>query len=188
MSILSEGLISLVGLSRLLRLDPSGLQFLRATPDGFLRSFWAAAVVSPSYILLHAVVGDPNLDAAGLPVYLLVQLVTSVILWGAIPLMMWYVAEAIDRRERFYVFATAYNWGQILVLAINLPLWVVIVAGMAGTGAVFLEVLTLIGSLGMLGLIYFFGLRVSALGAMGLVVLDVMLSYLIDGLTDTMYH
>lgn len=187
MSILAEGLTSLLGLMRLFCLDPSGLQFLRATPDGFLRSFWAAAVVSPSYILLRTDLEDPELQAVGVPLYLVGQLLTSIILWGAIPLAMWYVTEAIDRRERFYVYATAYNWGQILILAINLPFLIVLATGTTGTGAALLEILTLVGSLGLLGLIYFYGLRITALGALGLVVLDVMLSYLITGLTSTMY-
>lgn len=119
-----EAAHGLFGAWRLLHLDASGLQHFQTTRAAFWNSFWAMAVVLPASGLQALLL---TIDQAGdttAPASLhttLVYIETFVIGWLAFPLVMAAVAEAIQRGERFVLFVVAWNWSNIVRVAIILP-------------------------------------------------------------------
>ena len=50
-----EIVASLYGAWRLMRLDPTGMTYFNLSADGFWRSFFAAVIVAPAYVLFVVV-------------------------------------------------------------------------------------------------------------------------------------
>lgn len=177
---------ALYGLSRLIRLDDGGLQFFNASREGFWNSFWVAVVVLPVYLIQSLVF----YDRADLPVgpltYAIIELETYVISWVLFPLIMIRVSTWLDRGHRFFVFAVAYNWFQLVISLVILPL-----ALLNGLGALpqGLAALLLGATAAFLVYTWFIAHKALDIGAgtaVGIVILDVLLSILINGTTDAM--
>ena len=64
---------ALYGAYRLARLDTGGMKFFDQTIDGFWRSFYAAVIVAPLFILFLAVSYDPEKIAAGPVRYIIIE-------------------------------------------------------------------------------------------------------------------
>ena len=101
---------ALAGAFRLLRFDASGFRFFDVSMDGFWRSFFAAVVILPGYILLVAL----RLEDAELanPLFRIaaVEFIGYVIGWAAFPLVMAHLSNAFGGAERYPGYIVAYNW------------------------------------------------------------------------------
>ncbi len=109
------------GAWRLAQFDPGGMRYFDRSLTGFWRSFRVAVLVAPLYALL--VYFDLH-DAKGLAGWfsiLLGESIAYVINWTAFPLLMFYLCEAIDRRDRYLGFVVAYNWSAVIQLAVMVP-------------------------------------------------------------------
>lgn len=128
---LPEATHGLFGAWRLLHLDKSALQHFRADRTGFWNSFWAAAVVLPAVGLETLLL---TVDESGQPVAaggvhaVLIYLQIFVIAWLLFPLVMAGVTDSINRGERFVLFVVAWNWSNIVRVAIVLPSVVIFAA------------------------------------------------------------
>jgi hypothetical protein len=91
---------------RLARLDISAMRLFDRTPDGFLRSFLAAAIVAPIYLLDL----EPRLPADDALHAFLVEALRYVVGWLAFPLLAYYLARYVAREERWLGYVVAYNW------------------------------------------------------------------------------
>jgi hypothetical protein len=110
----TEMQLAVGGALRLARGDRSGLGFFDASIDGFWRSFRAAAICYPLYLLLLSFrVTAPQWAASGIATILVVETIAYVISWVAFPLAILPLARWLDREERFLAFMVAYNWSQI---------------------------------------------------------------------------
>lgn len=180
---IGEFAAALRGVRRLLRLKPDAFELFDATPRGFWKSFWVAAIILPVWALLVADQAGTNGQAASLR-YFLVQGIGYVVSWLAYPLLMVRLADVLDRWPRYYSYMVAYNWFQLVQTLAWLPV-VLLLDRDAPRGLIGLLWLTTHGVL--LGYSWFIarrGLKVDTGAAIALVIIDLLLSLLIDRLTD----
>jgi hypothetical protein len=124
---LSNGLY---GAWRLAHLDRSAMQYFDASADGFLKSFYAAAICLPAFLIMMAI----KLVHAELPEHIgffeiaVVEASRYVIVWVAFPLLMSGISDVLQRGERYVGFVVAYNWAQVIETAVVLPIFLVVVA------------------------------------------------------------
>jgi hypothetical protein len=106
---------ALYGAWRLARLDPAGLGFFDRSREGLIRSFRAAIIVYPFFLLLLVLrVEDTAWQQAGAARVILIETIGYVISWTAYPLATLQLARFLDRTERWPGFIVVYNWSQIL--------------------------------------------------------------------------
>jgi hypothetical protein len=104
---------ALAGTMRLARGDRSGLAAFDRSLAGFWRSFRAALLAYPFYlIVLRMQVGIAEWQRAGGRI-LVVETIAYVIAWTAFPLVMLEVARWLGREDRFFDFMVPYNWCQL---------------------------------------------------------------------------
>ena len=117
---LNEIFRALYGAYRLARFDPNGMQYFDATAGGFWKSFFAAVVIAPFYVLVllqQFQIGEGGFLAHFLAIHLLAYF----IVWVMFALVMITVARALDRDNRYVGFIVAYNWTSVLQHALYLP-------------------------------------------------------------------
>lgn len=120
MSTSSETLRALYGTWRLARGDEQGLGFFNFSIEGFWRSFLAAAIVFPAFVLLRwNDIFDAPEDFPAIR-YMLVESIAYVIKWVAFPLIMFHVIPMLGRAERYIAFITVYNWASVLQMGLYL--------------------------------------------------------------------
>jgi hypothetical protein len=110
----TEVQLAVGGALRLAVGDRRGLGFFDASIDGFWRSFRAALICYPLYLLLLGFrVRSSQWAASGITPILLVESIAYVISWVAFPLVILPLTRWLGREDRFLVFMVAYNWSQI---------------------------------------------------------------------------
>src|SRR5713101_8096721 len=98
----TEVQLAVVGALRLAIGDRRGLGFFDASIDGFWRSFRAAAICYPLYlVLLSFRIGGPQWAASGVAPIVVVETIAYVISWVALPLLNLPVARRFGRADRF---------------------------------------------------------------------------------------
>jgi hypothetical protein len=106
--------LALVGALRLARGDRGGLECFDRSLDGFWRSFRAAVIAYPFYLMLLAMrVTVAEWERSGGLLIATVETIAYVIAWAAFPLIMLTVTQWIGRRHRYFDFMVAYNWSQV---------------------------------------------------------------------------
>ncbi len=179
--------IALYGATRLAKGDPHGIDFFDDTEEAFWRSFWAAALVAPPYLLLVAIeLSGAQIHSGALRVFL-VELIAYVVAWTAFPLAMFYVCEAIGRRDRYIRYICAANWATVLQVTLYLFVTALVASGvLSGALALALSLATHI-ALAVYGwFIARVGLMVSTMGAAGVVALDLSISLVVNGMVRAM--
>lgn len=121
----------LFGAWRMARLDRGAMAYFDATVDGFWKSFWAAAIVAPAFVIMTAFsLSQTDLpERFGFVEIALVEASRYVIAWVAFPLLMTTVADLLQRGERYVGFIVAYNWAQVVEMAVVLPVFLFVIAG-----------------------------------------------------------
>jgi hypothetical protein len=110
----TEVQLAVGGALRLACGDRRGLGFFDISIDGFWRSFRAALICYPLYLLLLGFrIAAPVWEASGVVPVLVVETIAFVIAWAAFPLMILPLSRWLDRENRFLPFMVAYNWSQI---------------------------------------------------------------------------
>jgi hypothetical protein len=132
-----ETQLAIGGALKLARGDARGLGFFDLTLDGFWRSFRAAAICYPMYLILLALrVTDAQWATAGIGRIVAVETIAFVISWTAFPLLVLPLTRFLGRENRFLAFMVVYNWCQlpqtVLFLIIGLDVATGILPGAAG--------------------------------------------------------
>ena len=110
----AEVQLALGGALRLARGDPRGLGFFDTSIDGFWRSFRAAVICYPFFLILMAFrVSAAHWQASGIMPIVIVETIGYVISWAAFPLLMLPLSRWLGREDRFLPFMVAYNWSQL---------------------------------------------------------------------------
>jgi hypothetical protein len=105
---------ALTGLLRLARGDRGGLLCFDRSVDGFWRSFRAAVLCYPLYLLLLTMrVASADWQNSGVLVIVTAETIGYVISWTAFPLAMLSVTHRIGRADRYFDFMVPYNWYQL---------------------------------------------------------------------------
>jgi len=116
-----EVLRSLFGAWRLLRLDPGGMQYFERTPDGALRSFFAAVIVLPLFLAFQVDVLGDLIAQRGIIAVAVIEALFYVIRWTIFPVLMITLLSLFGVREKFIDFLVAYNWANVLHALFYLP-------------------------------------------------------------------
>lgn len=179
----------LYGAFRLARLDPGGMTYFEQTVEGFWKSFFAAALVAPGYALLVLFDLSARESDAGLLRILIVQLCAYSLSWTAYPLIMHHVCESMGRQPAYVGFIVAFNWAKVIQMAVYLPAVLIVATGVLPGGlAALLNAAVYLVLLGYQWFVTRTALDLAGLGAVGLVVLDVLIGIIISALADGMIH
>ena len=175
---------SVYGAWRLARLDPGGMSFFELSIPGFWRSFFAAVVVAPAYVVLvvlrfeHETEVGPDLD---LGPFFVLKLVAYAVTWAAFPLAMLVLARLLSLSAFYVPFIIAYNWSAVIQIAVFLPVALIEASGLLP--ATLAGILMMIATLAILCYQWFVArvaLQTTGLIAAGLVAFDLLLGILID--------
>jgi hypothetical protein len=110
----AEVSLAFTGALRLARGDRAGLACFDRSLDGFWRSFRAAAITYPLYLVLLTMrVSVVEWQRSGGWQIVIVETIGYVIAWVAFPLIMLAVTRRIGRAHRFFDFMVPYNWCQV---------------------------------------------------------------------------
>jgi len=179
-----EIVYGLYGAWRLARRDAGAMSYFERTPAGFWKSFFAALIVAPGFaIILNYELAQFELEAGALRL-ILVEAVAYLLGWVAFPVVAHQICEAIGKREAFIGYIVAFNWAQVIQMAVLLLSFGLIASGMlpGGSGTLLYWI--------VLFVILFYqwfvtrtALAVTAAGAVGFVVLDVVIKLIIDMIT-----
>jgi hypothetical protein len=165
---------------RLLLRDRAAVQLLDGSPSGAIKSFFCALIVLPVhvFVILAGPLIPAEIDMGRL---LLVDLIAFVIEWAAWPLVMAYLAPAIQRDEELCRYIAARNWAAgpqyLLLFGITLLSAVGLVPKpVFQTLAVVVFLVVLFYDLFIIRVV----LRVSAATAVGLLIAATMLGIFIS--------
>ncbi len=172
---------SLTGAWRLARLKPDGFGWFDLSADGFWRSFLAMPVAAPLFLGFIAVQGSSGpLD----PGNLVVQLVGYLVVWCLFLGLMVPFARFFGLGAGYVPFAVAYNWAQVLLLMVFLPLSLLRAAGvMPGLMNVVMVLLMAFGMV-YVGALARFGLRTDWPQTVAVVLIEMVISYAMPELVD----
>ncbi|MGE0719821.1 MAG: hypothetical protein AB7P02_30535 [Alphaproteobacteria bacterium] len=179
---------ALDGAWRLACRDPAGLGRFAGTAQSFWRSFWAAVLAAPLFVLLLALRDLPDEPRGGMGVLLAAEGIAYVANWAAFPLAMVYVARLLRRERRYFLTIEAYNWSAVIQVALFA----------AATAIAALDFLPEALSQGiafgitLLVLVYEWfvirvGLAVGGWTAAGVVVLDLAIGVFLNGMAQSIY-
>jgi hypothetical protein len=173
---------ALYGAYRLARLDTGGMAYFDVSADGFWKSFFAAVIIAPLYLLFLLL----HYQAAGIDApfirYISLEVIAYVVSWALFPLVMAGVTKFLQREEKFIAYIVAYNWATVWQNAFYLPIQILVAAGILSP-----EAGSTIGiSVLMAVLFYVWFITRTALGvpvstAVALVVLDLILTVMVNG-------
>ena len=128
-----EARVALAGTWRLARGDRGGLFCFDRSLDGFWRSFRAAIIAYPFYLVLLAMrVSVAEWQRSGGWRILAVETIGYVIGWVAFPLLMLTVTQHLGRAHRFFDFMVPYNWCQVPQSALFVLVGLAFESGMLG--------------------------------------------------------
>ncbi|MBI1776806.1 MAG: hypothetical protein HYR63_15785 [Proteobacteria bacterium] len=179
----AEVMAALTGALRLWRSDPSGIEFFDRSQSGFWRSFCAAALAAPAHLMLLLLSSERAELADHLTRILVVEAIAYVISWTAYPLIMVFMADWLGRGPRYFDYMVPYNWAGLLQILLFLVVaalrWVGVLPEPIGAVA---ALVALVAILHFQWYIAKVGLEVSGGTAAGLVLMDLSLGVLVNGL------
>ena len=112
---------SIYGVWRIVLRDPDAPRYFNVTADGFWRSFFAAAIVAPLYLLQILLAQDliaADVNVLGFTSYLLVQAVVFVFTWVGFVILMVPVTRLLNLEASYAAFVIVWNWSQVLKIAL----------------------------------------------------------------------
>jgi hypothetical protein len=186
---LEETRLALSGALQLARGDPRGLTCFDPGEDGFWRSFRAAVLGYPFYLIILAFpveIGPaPDLD---LWTVLVVETIHYVIAWVAFPLLMLPLVDWLRRGDRYFGFMVVYNWCQLPQMAVFAAVALVGATGVLSPDGV----LTADLIVGIATLVYEWyvsrvALAISRPKAVLVIVVDVVLAAVLSHISTSLY-
>lgn len=174
------------GAGRLLRVDSGGLADFDQSVEGFWKSFYAAVLTAPAYVIVVAIHLADVEPAGGFLHLVLVESGAYVIEWVAYPLVVFYIAEMLDRQETYIRFIVALNWSRVIQMLLYLPVLLLVEAEALGALGGLLSFIVTIGVLVYQWYVTRSALDVHGLAAGLLVALDLAISVVIVQITDSM--
>jgi hypothetical protein len=177
------------GAWRLAHLDRTAMVWFDRSIDGFWRSFWAAAIVYPGFLVLLMVrVEDQQWERSSLFHIVMVETIGYVVSWTAFPLAVLSFSRWLGREPQYLGFMVAYNWSQLLQTAASLAV-VAITAGDMLPAAVATTAALLVTLAALLyeWFIAKVALEVTAAPAAAIVLLDLVLSLFVNHIAAGLY-
>jgi hypothetical protein len=191
---LRETATGLYGAYRLARLDAGGMAWFDRTLAGFWKSFFAAVLAAPLYVLLTALhlfndTGRELLETAGGMRIFLIESLAYVIGWVLFPLVMIRVTDLLQRQQEYMGFIIAYNWAGVIQIAAFLSVVALSAPGLLPEAAGdFLSMVVFFAILYYQWFITRTALRIRTGAAVAIVCLDIALSIFITGIANVMLY
>ena len=166
------------GALKLARGDVTGLDHFDDSIERFWRSFWAAAVCAPLFVIIMLSIpqASPPKDWTR---FFLVAAFNYAIAWSLWPLVMIYLADWIDRPNRYCRYIQAYNWAQVVGTTFK-TIVIALAGGMGGQG---LGILLTFATLAILFYEWFItrlALEIPGIQAIGIVIFNLILVITVD--------
>ena len=184
-----EAQLALVGTLRLARGDRGGLSCFDRSLDGFWRSFLAAVISYPLYLVLLTMrVSVAEWERSGAWRIVTVETIGYVIAWVGFPLLIFYVLRWLGRAHRFFDFMVPYNWCQVPQSALFVLVGLVSVGGMLSAQAS--ETIDMLAAIATLVYEWFIArvaLDTTGLVAALVVLLDLVLGVVISHAAGSLY-
>lgn len=182
-----EIVFGLYGAWRLARLDRGGLVYFDRSAEGFWKSFFAAALIAPAYLVLVAIDLSERGTSAGALRLLIVHVSAYSLGWTVYPIITRAICQAIGRDSAYITFIIAFNWSQVIQMIVYLPVVILGVLGLIPEGlSAWLHVLVYSVVLAYQWFVTRTALDITPFAAVGFVALDLTLSIVIQGMTDGM--
>lgn len=182
-----EAFAGLYAAWRMFLRDARALALFDATPAGALKSFWCAAIVLPGYALIVFFVHPLGITDIDWFRFVLVEAVAYAIKWCAWPLLMFYIAQALDRSDRYLLYLSAYNWSAGPQIAVWLFVLIVVFSGILTRDvAVIINIAAMIVLLLYHLFIIRTALKLTFFVSLGLVIGEAMVAQIVEVIRDSM--
>jgi hypothetical protein len=179
----NEVMRSVYGAWRLARLDPGGMNAFDLTVDGFWRSFFAMVLVAPAYVLLAAQKYAALAEPVGVFRVLVVESLGYVVGWAAFPIAAILLTRLLGLARLYVPLVVATNWAAVIQIAVFMA--AVVLARLLGEGA---GALLMLAVTILLVAYQWFVIRTAldttGANAFGLLAVDLLLSAIVNVLTD----
>jgi hypothetical protein len=181
--------LALVGALRLAKGDRGGLACFDRSLDGFWRSFRAAIIAYPFYLMLLTMrVSIAEWERSGGFLIVTVETIAYVAAWAAFPLIILTVTRRIDRAHRFFDFMVPYNWSQLPQTALFVLIGIEAESGvLSASAAQAIEVAAAIAVVVYEWFIARVALDATASAAAFIVFVDLILGALISHVASSLY-
>jgi hypothetical protein len=181
--------LALRGTLQLARGDRLGLSCFDRSLDGFWRSFRAAVIAYPLFLMLLTMrVTIAEWERSGGLWIAAVETIGYVVAWVAFPLIMMSVTSWLDRAHRFFDFMVPYNWSQVPQSALFALVGLETTTGVLGSStAAAIEAAALIAVLVYEWYLARVALDTTVPAAIFVVFVDFLLGVLISQITGSMY-
>lgn len=105
---------SLYGAALLAKFDVDGLNAFGHGAEDAAKSFVAAAIVAPMYLLWVLLYGSGYPEDTPFIFAFVFECLSYAIGWMLFPLVVWYLSPVLGCRDRFFHFLAAYNWAAVI--------------------------------------------------------------------------
>jgi hypothetical protein len=185
----AEAALALTGTLRLALGDRGALACFNATEEGFWRSFRAAVLCYPMFVLLLVFpVEIGTADEGHSWSYFIVETIRFVIAWTAFPLIALPLASWLGRGDRFLLFMTVYNWCQVpQTVAFTAVTMLGALGALPPEGVLLGDLVVGIGSLVYEWYVSRVALAISGPQAGLVILIDVVLATLLSHIATTLY-
>jgi hypothetical protein len=174
---------ALTGVVDLARGDSIGLVHFDGSERSFWRSFWAAVIVAPAWVLLLALEEQPM--SAGPLTLVAVQIIDYVLLWTAFPLALHEILARRARTDRFCLYISIRNWASVIETPAML-FAAAFAAAVPFEGAQLLPIFVMVAVFAFEWFLARVGLAVSLGAAAAVAGFDFLLSLIIQSIADVM--
>lgn len=175
------------GAWRLLLLDSRGIDWFELSITGFLQSFFASLLVAPFYLAVVFI--DPGASYSQVDPYtnLLAKGFAYILSWISFPIVMVFICRIFSLTETYIPYIIALNWSAIIQTLIFFPVMALGASKLLAPNAI--EPLILVVIIGLLFYQWFIArciLKVSTLGGVVLVLLDLLIKIFIAQTSDNL--
>ena len=138
----------LTGAWLLLKHDPGGVVWLDNSVPGLRKSFYAAVLIAPAYMLLIWIMGYAAFPDANLTAIYAIESAAYVVAWLLWPVIAWQACQLLDPGLDVRRYVVALNWSEVWIMLVRLPVAGLYVAGLLDIAVVgLLDVLILLAVL-----------------------------------------
>ncbi len=119
----------------LVKHDRGGVNWLDGSVDGFWKSFYAAVLLAPFYMLMLWLARYSMATEADLTAVFLIEAVAYVGAWMFWPMVASEICRFLDPTMDARTYIVGCNWSEVWIMALRLPLLTLAVSGIFSDGA-----------------------------------------------------
>jgi len=176
---LQEIIYRVFGALYLARFQAQGTAYFEPSPTTALRSFFAAAIVAPAFVI-SLLLGNYDTPAADAFAVVAAIAASYCLGWTMFPVIAHRICQTLGREKAFFTYLSAKNWGAVVTVHLSLVITVLAAGGALPEALLPLLDLTLfVYVMAFQWFITWKTLSLSIPGAIGFVALDTVIDYFI---------